>query len=73
MLNPVMLQMIIEVHQNHLSEEVEKSRLPKAISPAGSRFLDRLLIGIGDILISAGLWLQSRTEPAMCVCLERRR
>ena len=66
MFNPAMLPTIVKMHQNNLLEEVNKSRLPKAIRDAGPWSYERLLGHVGDLLISAGMRLRARYKPTMC-------
>lgn len=70
MFNPAMLSRMVEIHQNHLLEEANKSRLPHAIGNVGPRLHERLLGQVGDVLISAGTRLQARYKPTICLCPE---
>jgi hypothetical protein len=52
---------VAETHRNELVAQAKESRILKAKSP---RLGKRLFVRIGDILISAGLKLHQRYQPA---------
>ena len=66
MFHLVMLAAIAKEHQHNMLEEAKKYRMLKAARAARPRLQEYFFVRIGDFLISVGLRLKGRYEPAMC-------
>jgi hypothetical protein len=55
---------MIEAYQEFLLDEAKNNPLPVSTVPVGSRFRDRVGKRLGNLLISIGLKLRERYEPA---------
>jgi hypothetical protein len=64
------LAIIAKEHQKDMLEEVKKCRMLKALRAKRPRLQERLLVRVGDFLISAGLRLKERYQSEMCPELE---
>ncbi|MCC7355092.1 MAG: hypothetical protein IT330_15210 [Anaerolineae bacterium] len=57
------VQRIAQERWRELLAEAEKNRLLKASGAAKLRLRERIAVGAGDLLISAGIWLRERYRP----------
>jgi hypothetical protein len=64
MFHPTLMPMLVKERQDNLLKEVKKSRGLKSARTARPGLQERLFTRVGDCLISAGLRLQARYQPA---------
>ena len=63
--NFLMMQAIDKARRNEWLQAAERDQQSRMAQRAASGRLDRVLAGLGDLLISAGEKLRARREPAM--------
>lgn len=63
MYNPFLADTYAKARHEERLAEVEKDRLLKAARAGRPKLEERLLLSIGDLLITFGIWLKARYQP----------
>jgi hypothetical protein len=63
MLYPMLTVVHAKARHSELLREAEFQRLVKEAKAGRPSLQDRLLLSVGDVLISFGLWLKARCQP----------
>ena len=67
MYNPFLADTYAKALHTERLKEAEKDRLLKATKAGRPRLQERLLLSIGDLLITFGHWLKARYQPNSAV------
>jgi len=70
MVNPTMIRMVVDAHQDQVRREARMGRTPEQGRRVRPRLQDRLFLRAGDILIATGQRLQARYRPVARPCHE---
>lgn len=64
-MHPVTLEYMVKEKQRELQEEARIIHLRKSVREPGSKIRDRVLLTLGDLLVSLGHWLIQRYSPVV--------